>query len=200
MASLQTAGTSASGQRVVLDQRVGTRVFVRVSGTLTPKVVLTDVHADYEGTLNPVGNGNVLVSYVVRNAGNTDLAVDQAVRVSGPIADTRVVELPQVALLLPGASVAERVTLPGMWPQLLVHVTVTAQPMAEPGTSLPGLVTASASAWVWAIPWSLISIVVVVLLTGFGVSRIRRRRAGPGPAGNVETGQTAVEQPVGVGR
>jgi hypothetical protein len=200
VASLQTVGKNANGQQVVLNQRIGTRVFVRVSGTLAPKVVLTAVHADYDGTLNPVGKGNVEVSYVVHNAGNTDLAVDQAVRVSGAIADSQSVKLPKIALLLPGSSVAERVVLPGLWPQLLVRVTVTAQPLAEPGDTLPGLVTASASVWVWAIPWSLISIVVVLLAIAFVALRIRRRRADPGRPGPVQTGRTAPETPVGVGR
>ncbi|MGO9027427.1 MAG: DUF916 domain-containing protein [Acidimicrobiales bacterium] len=195
VASLQTVGTNASGQRVVLDQRVGTRVFVRVSGPMAPKLALTDLRASYDGTLNPAGKVQVQVSYVVSNTGNTDLAVAQSVGVSGLVADSRSVRLPKIALFLPGSSVAEHVTVPGLWPQFLLHTTVTAQPLAEPGTDLSGLVTATSSTWVWAVPWSLIIVVVIVLLAGYWWFR-RRRRPHVAPV----AAPTQVAQPVGVGQ
>ena len=59
VASLQTVGTNRSGQRVVLDQRVGTRVFVRVSGARWHRSSPSpDLHASYDGTLDPVGKGS----------------------------------------------------------------------------------------------------------------------------------------------
>jgi hypothetical protein len=194
VASLRTVGANSTGQRIVLDQRVGTRVFVRVAGALAPKLAVSDLHASYNGTLNPVGKGRVQVTYVVRNAGNTDLAVDQSVRVSGPVADGRSVSAPKITLLLPGSSVSERVTVPGLWPQFLLHTTVTARPLALPGTALPGLVTATAGTWVRAIPWTLI-VIVIVLLAAFWWYR-RRRRSRSVPA--VAEPSAAPPQPVGV--
>jgi hypothetical protein len=173
--SLQTVGTNASGQRVVLDQRVGTRVFVRVAGTLTPRLTVTELHASYDGTFNPVGRGQVHVTYVVSNRGDTDLAINQSVTVSGLVADSRSAAGPKISLLLPGASVSEQITVPGLWPQILLHTTVHARPLAEPGTSLSGLVTASASIWVWAVPWTLI-VIILVLLAGYWWYRRRRRQ------------------------
>jgi hypothetical protein len=202
VASLQTVGTNRTGQRVVLDQRVGTRVFLRVSGTLAPQLTLTDLRASYAGTVDPVGRGMVAVSYVVHNTGNTDLAVDQSVTVSGPVADTRTAPVPRIALLLPGSSVAERVEVPGLWPQLLLHTSVTARPSAVPGSALPALAPVTATTWVWAIPWTLLVIVVIVLAAAaWWYRRRRRRRSAPAAvAPSADTPSAAAPQPAGASR
>ncbi len=192
VASLQTVGANRSGQRVILDQRVGTRVFVRVAGVLAPKLTVTDLNASYDGTVDPVGKGNAQVSYLLSNKGNVDLAVDQSVGVSGLVADSRSVKLPKIAVLLPGSSVSEHVVVPGLWPQVLLHATVTAQPLAVSGATPPGLVAATASTWLWAIPWTLIVIVVLLLAGYWWYRRRRRRRAIP-----VDAVSSVPPQPVG---
>ena len=199
VASLQTTGSSASGHRIILDQRVGTRVLVLVSGPLTPQLAVTDLHTTYEGTANPVGKGQVKVSYVISNTGNVDLGVDQSVAVSGLIGDNHQVSMPKVPLLLAGKSVAESVVMTGVWPEILLHQSVTAQPVAVPGTTVPGLVPVTASTSVWAIPWTLLAIIVLVIL-GVILARRRRRkqpapRHGAGRHARGETSGRAARQP-----
>jgi len=177
VASLQTTGTNTSGQRIVLDQRIGTRVFVRVAGTLSPQLAVTDLHSVYEGTLNPVGKGRVKISYLVSNTGNVDLGVDQSVALSGVIGDSHRADLPKIPLLLAGTSVSESVVVSGVWPQFLLHQTVTATPVALAGNSVSGLVPVTASSSVWAVPWTLLAIVVLVVLLVLLFLRLRRRRA-----------------------
>ncbi len=184
VASLRTTGTNSSGQKIVLVQRVGTRVFVRVSGKLTPKLSLTDLHASYQGTLNPIGQGKAKVSYLVSNTGNVDVALDQSVSLSGLLGSKRQLALTEVPLLLPGASLHESVVVPGVWPEVFLHATVSAEPLAPVGTSVAGLEPLGAKASLWAIPWSLLGLVVLVLLAAFGTLRVRasraaRRLAGP---------------------
>jgi len=180
--SLRTVGTNATGQKVVLLQRVGTRVFIRVAGKLAPRVAIEDLRPSYHGTLNPLGAGQVKVSYVLSNTGNIDLALShQTVSVSGLLGSRQAV-LGGASLLLPGASLDESAVLPGIWPEFLLHTSVSARPYAPAGTSAPGLVSATASASLWAVPWSpiaLVVLVVVVLRLGF---RIRARRAARQPA------------------
>ena len=127
VASLQTIGTNATGQRIVLDQRVGTRVFVRVSGALDPKVTVTGLHASYSGTLNPVGTGQVRANFVVTNAGNVDLALRHVtVSVSGLFGSgKKTVKLGTVSLLLPGASVTESALIKGVYPLVLINTTAS---------------------------------------------------------------------------
>jgi hypothetical protein len=181
IASLQTTGTNSSGQRVVLDQRIGTRVFARVSGPLLPKVVLTGAKATYVGTLNPVGEGRVKVSYLVSNTGNVDLSlVDQSVSVSGLFGSKRRVDVAKIPLLLPGASVPETVVVSGVWPEIIVHPTETVQPLVPVGTSVPSQSVVTSSQTVVAIPWTLIVIIVLVLVAVYLFVRARSRRKASG--------------------
>jgi hypothetical protein len=177
IASLQTTGLNKSGQKVVLDQRIGTRVYLRVSGPLNPNVVLRDSKASYLGTLNPIGQGRVKVSYVVSNTGNVNLSlVDQSVSVSGLFGSKWRVGLPTIPLLLPGSSVPESVVVNGVWPEFLLHVTETADPRTLPGSTVPGLAAVTSTTSVWAIPWVLLVIIVLIALALFLLLRARSRR------------------------
>jgi hypothetical protein len=174
--SLRTVGANRSGQKVILLQRVGTRVFIQVAGALAPKLAVTDLHANYDGTLNPVGKGRVRVSYLLRNTGNVDLAVDQSVAVSGWLGGKRQVAVPKVLFLLPGLSLPESVVIPGVWPQFLLHATVSARPMAAAGITVTArMLPLTTSTSLWAIPWPLLGLVALVTLAGFLAHRARSR-------------------------
>jgi len=177
VASLRTLGTNATGQRIVLVLRIGSRVYVRVAGTLHPGLTVTDLQSSYNGTLDPLGQGSVTLSYVVTNTGNVDLGLDQAASMSGWLSGSRRVAMPHVALLIPGASVQESAVVNGVWPQFVVHASVSAQPIAPPTSGLPKLVSASASATVWAVPWTFLGIVVLLLAASVALLRRRSRRA-----------------------
>lgn len=190
--SLQTRGTNATGQNVVLDQRVGTRVFIQVSGPLSPKLTLSRLHSSYVGTLDPVGRGHVDVSYVLTNAGNVDLAVHQSVSVTGILGSKRVVNVPKVSLLLPGASIPEQVAVAGVWPQLLAHDVVIAKPIVlATGHGSPA-VSASASVWLWTVPWLLVILVIVVVVAIYLYRRKRSLRS-DGIGGEISRSDRASE-------
>jgi hypothetical protein len=179
VASLRTEGQNGSGQNLIFNQRVGTRVFVRVSGALAPKLTLTDLHATYHGTLDPVGKGRVTVHYRLTNAGNVELGVNQGVSVTGLFGGSHHVTVASEPLLLPGDSVQETAQLTGVWPQFVVKAKVTARPVAAPGDNDPQLAPVTASTRAWAFPWPLAVLVVVVLaLIGGGIAA-RWRRANP---------------------
>jgi hypothetical protein len=175
VASLQTVGTNSRGQKIDLIQRVGTRVFIRVAGPLAPKLSVAGLQATYHGTLNPVGQGRVRVSFVVTNSGNVMLGVNQSVSVSGMLGSKRQVALAKVPLLLPGASLHESVTVPGVRPQVRLRATVSALALVPVGVPAEGPTTAST--WLWAIPWALIAPVLFVLAAAFAAYRARARRS-----------------------
>jgi hypothetical protein len=177
VASLRTEGHNSTGQNVILNQRVATRVFVRVAGTLTPRVAITDLNADYHGSLNPFGRGSAVVTYRVKNAGNVEYGFRSAVTVSGPFGVKHVVAAAPVPLVLPGDSVTERVRVSGVWPQVLDRATVRVQPVAAPGDTDPQLPAVSASTRFWAIPWAFLLLILLVLLIGLLTSVVRRRRS-----------------------
>jgi len=177
--SLRSVGANASGQTVILNQRVGTRVFVRVSGTSTPRLALSDVQASYLGTSSPFGKGRVRVNYRVTNSGNINLAVTQSVSVSGLLGSKGTVGVAKVGLLLPGASLAESAVVPALWPQLLEHVTVTAHGHATDNSNISAVASATASTTVRAIPWILLGIIALVLLVLIFLLIARSRRETP---------------------
>jgi hypothetical protein len=179
VASLRTVGTS-KGQKVILVVRTGTRLFIRVAGALAPRLSISDLHATYAGTLNPIGKGEVTVSYAVNNTGNVDLALTQRVAVSGLVSDHRQIALANLPLLLPGASTDERVVVAGVWPQFRLRATVSAIEQVPVGSAgVPSLATVSASVSVWAIPWPLLAVIVLMLIAVVVSFRLRRRRATP---------------------
>jgi hypothetical protein len=173
VASLRTVGANRTGQKIVLYQRVGTRIYVQVSGELVPALSVSGVHATYEQAGNPFGRGRAVVTYQLRNAGNVDLAVTQSVSVSQLVARTVTEKAPPIALLLPGAAVRERVVLGDVWPQILLQATVTATGH-DPLLGGPAPVKATGGTAFWAVPWPLIA--VLVLIAAFGALWRRRRR------------------------
>jgi hypothetical protein len=177
VASLRSVGT-ANSQRVILVQRIGTRVFILVSGKLVPRLTLTGVSTTYDGTLNPVGQGKVKVSYLVSNTGNVDLSLNQSISASGLFGDKRQIALPAIGLLIPGGSVHESVVIPGVWPQFLVHSTVSARPsaVAVAVSRVPSLAPVKSTSSVWAIPWAQLGILLLLILAaGYLVYRSRAR-------------------------
>ncbi|MFD2353852.1 hypothetical protein ACFSTC_38170 [Nonomuraea ferruginea] len=76
-ASLETV----SGQ-VRVQNRVGVRLNIRVTGDYVAKVAVTGVRAEYAGSWNPFAAGSVEVTYTVANEGNVRLVTDNHVLTS----------------------------------------------------------------------------------------------------------------------
>ncbi len=158
-----------------LEQRVVAKAYVRVSGPLHPGLSVEKMKTSYSGTTNPFGQGGVTVHYTVHNTGNVNLAGHQRVSISGLLgASASASGIADIPLLLPGGSAPVTVHIKGVWPQILVKGKVTVTPVSAPGAVNPTLHSASASASVWAVPWTLL-IVIIVLIAGAGYLIWRRR-------------------------
>jgi hypothetical protein len=193
IASLRTVGSNQTGQTVVLNQRIGTRVFIRVAGQLSPQLTLSGLHASYQGTANPFGTGKVAVTYTVSNSGNVNLAVhDQQVSVSGLIDDTHGARLGNIPLLLPGSAVTQKAVIAGVWPQFRLRQTASVLPVAYAGAQ-PDLSAVSASSTLWVVPWLLL-VIILVIIVGIvvWVRRRRARRAAP-PSGPMDDGTPDID-------
>jgi len=182
VAALAVKSNNAKGEQVTLEQRVVTRVYVRVSGPLHPKLEITGLHATYHqehapATQQPrtgglsVGAGSATVTYTIRNAGNIRVAVGQSVKVSGFVGSSKAVHPDDIPQLLPGGSSTVSVVVPGVWPTVLVWPKVRVVPSAVTGDVDPELKPLSASTWTWAVPWPLVIVLVVL-----GVVEWQRRR------------------------
>ncbi|WP_063774204.1 hypothetical protein [Streptacidiphilus rugosus] len=190
--ALRRHSVDAKGNAVAVDQRVGTRIHLRVPGALRPRLVVESVSVHYRGTLNPFGTGSTTVSYTVRNAGNIRLGGQQAVRVRdalGLVATAR--GTAALTELLPGNTETYTVRVPGVFPTLWSTASITVDPLAVPGDADPALPSAVSNRDYATVPWTLIALLLPVLaLIARALLRLRRRRRG-GPSGSGTPGVPA---------
>jgi hypothetical protein len=152
-------------QKLKLEQRIATRVIIRVSGPLHPRLSIENLHASYSGSLDPFASGVVTVTYTVRNTGNALLGATQQVRVHGLFGSSRhAANLKSVPLLLPGGSYQVKTRLPGVLPEVWVTASVRLGPQGLRGDVNPGIHVATASVTVLTMPWILLAIVIALLV------------------------------------
>ena len=152
-------------QQVKFEQRIATRVIIRVSGPLHPRLSIEHLHAAYSGHLDPFASGTVTVSYTVHNTGNVLLGATQQVSVHGLFGSAaHATALRAVPLLLPGGSYPVKTRVPGVLPEVWVTATVRLGPEGLRGDVNPGLHVTTASATVLTMPWILLAIVIALLI------------------------------------
>lgn len=159
-------------------QRRGIRVWLRVGGTLEPRLSVQDVRVDYTGTANPLGAGEATVTYTVRNTGNAIVSARQQVSLSGPF-DSLTVNAGEVAdtpELLPGDQWKVSVPVSGVAPALRLTGTVHVVPLlTDAANSITPLAPVVTTAYAWTIPWAVVAVLIVVCaLIGYAVRRRRR--------------------------
>jgi hypothetical protein len=180
--SLTALVKNKKGQRVNFEQRIATKVIIRVSGPLHPRLAIENMHASYAGHLDPFASGVVNVTYTVRNTGNAILGGTQQVSVHGLFGSTaQSPALATVPPLLPGGSVTYSTRVSGVPPEISVTARVHLSLEGLPGDINPGARVASASVTLWAIPWVLVIVVVIALFIIVGLIW-RRRRLSPSRA------------------
>jgi hypothetical protein len=180
VASMTVEQLGRDGTAVSVDHRVGTRIYVRVSGPIRPALVVTQLVTRYE----PEGllglGGAAVTTYTVRNAGNVRLGGDQRLEISGVLGlasrEAVVESLPE---LLPGSEYTTSVTVEGVRSAIRLSSELTLIPSdpSDPSASGSEPDPIVASAAVWAVPWR-----AVVLLGGAMALLVwfrRRRIAGP---------------------
>jgi len=181
LASVTTI-VSADGGSVERENRLGTRMHVRVAGPIEPAVGVELGPADHDQPINPVRAGAMTVAHTVVNDGNIRLDVDRTVEVSSLFGwwSTQVDAGP-VSDLLPGSAVSTVTELDGVPPLGPLTVTVRAAPGGSAGQALPDLTEASSRVTVWAVPWpQLVALAILVLFVWQMVGaalRVRRLKA-----------------------
>ncbi|NJP92397.1 DUF916 domain-containing protein [Nonomuraea sp. FMUSA5-5] len=176
-ASLETV----SGQ-VRVQNRVGVRLNIRVTGDYVAKVAVSDVRAEYVQSWNPFASGSVEVTYTVANAGNVRLVTDNRV-LTATLAGQSDWSDPSAARareLMPGGSRTFTARVTGAWPLGPIGTTVTAIP-SPAGGPLPGVAAeqVAVQATVWALPWPQLALLVLLALAYPAVRLIaawRRKR------------------------
>ncbi|MBC7403897.1 MAG: DUF916 domain-containing protein [Microbacteriaceae bacterium] len=128
VASVLSAGTS-KGSTVTLEQRVGTRMYLTVSGERVPGVRVAGVTSGFTSSFNPFAPGDMTVGYDVRNSGNTRIDVTNTVSIAGPFGiPLGTFEPKPLSNLLPRQTVHYKARVPGVIALLLAWSTVTVSP------------------------------------------------------------------------
>jgi hypothetical protein len=201
LASLQGLATDKQGDKVKLDQRVATRIYVRVAGQLAPALAVTNLKLHYGGSTKLLGSDDVTVTYTLKNTGNVALGAHQLVSVrnllgmsstggqllpgAADLVGTRTAEgtakgakVSDVGQLLPGNSHDVTVVLPHVFAGIRVTAKVTVYPLALPGNVDPGLHVFTAKTSVWALPLFIIGAFLLLVMVIVLVRRWLRASAG----------------------
>ena len=182
VASLIVDGKAKSGAKIKLDQRVATRMYLRVSGKFSPELTLDTVKSSFGDTLNPIGTGKVTITYTVRNTGNVRLNFKEEASVSNALSSTQAKPRLITAILSPGNSVSLKTTIDDVRSSAFSKATVKITPVDVKGDANPKSSPVSKSVWFWAAPWTtaviLAALAALVALVAFLAIRARGAKAG----------------------
>lgn len=183
VAGLTRITTDAKGNRVNVEERVGTRIYIRVPGKLSAALAVTSVRTTYHASWNPFGAGSATVTYTIRNTGNVRLAATPSVRISSFLGGSRKsAPLLGIKELLPGQQISLSAQISGVLPSLLATGRVTVDPSALPGDLDPKASSAAATAATPAVPWALLVLLALLGGLGFWLLCLRRTRRPAAPA------------------
>ncbi|MEV0398290.1 WxL protein peptidoglycan domain-containing protein [Polymorphospora rubra] len=171
IASVNTEERQGDGQTLNVERRVAARIYLRVTGPLTPAALITAVDVDYANPPLSFG-GDMTVTYRIANDGNVRFSGKARVQVTGPfgvrVANSELIDIPE---LLPDSELRLTQRLPGVFPAGPLTTTVTVNPQDASG-ALPSM---SRDVTVWALPWPLVA-TLLVAVSGLLVWWLRRRR------------------------
>ena len=174
ISSLRSADASAEVQ---VDRRLGSRLYIRVDGALSPAAEVTDLVTSYSGSLDPFGVGTLDIAYTLTNTGDTRVTATSAVEAAGPFGLAGAsAPVEQLAEVLPGSSIDVRQQVTGLAALFWLSGAVSVSPT---GVGIGGtpLETVSTSFGMLALPViPLLALLVVALLVLALVLILRRRK------------------------
>ncbi|MDQ1129037.1 hypothetical protein [Microbacterium sp. SORGH_AS_0888] len=174
---LIVSAQSPSNQ-ILVDRRVGTRLYTRVAGDLQSLLSITGMTATYNPSLNPF-DGTTSVTLTVTNQGNVALAPSLVLAVKSffgsELTERRLEILDE---MLPGASRTVTYDLGPVGQYVYVSPIVSLYSRGDQtgaAGAVPDAPQVDREVGVWAIPWVLVG--VLVLVAGFFLYRRWRRRS-----------------------
>ncbi|WP_155340088.1 WxL protein peptidoglycan domain-containing protein [Acrocarpospora corrugata] len=125
-----TASVETIFEQVRVQNRVGVRVNLRVTGDYAAKLAVTDLRAEYTGSWNPFAAGSIDVTYTVANAGNVRVAPDAQIRTSALAGESGWDDTSEAKTreIMPGGSREFTARVTGVWPMGSITTKVVAIP------------------------------------------------------------------------
>lgn len=176
--SLTVTEEGTDGNRVRVERRLGTRIYLRVDGELRPELTFTDLTAEYHANPNPFAPGSMELTYTVENTGNVRLRATRTARVATSLGfAARVDEAADMDELLPENSYTLTQRVEGVWPGFSTTSSIELDPYDASGETLrPAAAPAIARTSTSLVPWSAIVLLLVALVVAAVLVVLRRRR------------------------
>jgi len=175
VASLAATTAGADGNQVTVDHRVGTRIYLRVTGALRPELGITDVRVTTSTSWNPLRLPAITTEFTVRNTGNVRLAGQPSAEAHGPFGiGTRKADAAPLPEILPGGAIRIRITTKDVIPLFRIWTSVTAQPATAENLAANPAIHRTA---MWLMPWpQLLVLALAAGLVTLGILARRRSR------------------------
>jgi hypothetical protein len=167
---------------VIIYNRIAVPIELRVKGAYHTGLQVQSVSTSFGNSINPFGGGSAIVSFTVANTGNLRLAGSDLVKVTGPFGMSAMAKAPKLPVVLPGDSVRVTAIAGGLYPAgpMSAHVSLSpAWVRDEAQVSGMSLAASAADASLFAVPWSLLGLILLLIAAGFGAwyfLRWRRRQ------------------------
>ena len=171
------ASVVTAGDQVNVDRRIGTRLYVRVSGATQAGLSISGLGSQYIGEWWNPFSGSVRMSYTVENTGNIALASNISLGARTwfgvPAANQAGDGIPE---LLPGSTRTFETDIPAVASWIYLNPWVTLNPFVEGDDDSKRLSVPATSrdTILIAVPWAIVLVLVLVGL--FFVVRAWRRR------------------------
>jgi hypothetical protein len=124
-----TTTSEEDGTTVNLEQRVGARMYLRVSGDVVASTEISGITTSFTPELNPFAFGRLTLDYSVRNTGNVRMDIVQDVKITGPFGIPLAEITPQPLVdLLPRQTVGVSADVPQIAALFLAFSTITVVP------------------------------------------------------------------------
>ncbi|GIJ20604.1 hypothetical protein [Micromonospora lutea] len=173
------ATVTSTGGTVAVQSRVGFRVMLRASGTVTATIGVEDLIVRYERSWNPFTAGDVHLTFTARNNGNVAVTGDGTVRVDEMVGSGGRNASTEVPELMPGDGRQVAARVGGVWGLGRLTTTVEVTPAVVSGDPAGAQMRpTTTTVTVWAVPWPhlVITVLIGTVILGWLTSTRRRRR------------------------
>jgi hypothetical protein len=171
------ATITSTGGTVAVESRVGFRVMLRVSGTITASLAVDNLSATYQHSWNPFSAGEILVSYTTTNDGDVAVTGTGRVAVAGLFGLAGNDARAEVEETFPGDRREVDTRVAGVWALGGLRTTVEVTPSVHDGGPAGAAIRpASATVTVWALPWPQLVLVATIGVLALALRAITRRR------------------------
>ena len=167
---------STEGDTVSVDNRVATRVDVRVPGDLTVSHDVSDLQVSLPSTWSLLGPSTATVTYTLTNTGSARIYAQEAITACGPLGVGALRTDSTLQEVLPGAAVERTVQVDA---RALLWNTIKVDTSSFAVDETPGS-TKSLEESRFAAPWTLLIVCVLVLTLAMVLGVRLGRRGGTG--------------------